>query len=196
MANTGYRRQYQQEQSGSNDPFWILFCVIAAIALALAGLPWIVIGFVAQRYLQRWLHWRLSFLLWLVWLFLAAFTIYHSYQHSLEPLFQRELTDYFHAGERYHWDILSYPLRQLWAETWPVWLYTWPGIGIAGFVGELYANRNDTVRTLRQNEQRRQRRAQRFQHQARKRTSRPAHIPDEVGGLMVIGVPIRDDEEE
>jgi hypothetical protein len=50
MENMGYRRQ--QAQSGSNDPFWMLFCAIIAVALALAGLPWIVLGFLAQRYVQ------------------------------------------------------------------------------------------------------------------------------------------------
>ncbi len=45
--NTGYRRQqYQQAQSGSNDPGWMLIFAMMAIILALAGLPWIMIGFV------------------------------------------------------------------------------------------------------------------------------------------------------
>jgi hypothetical protein len=192
--NMQYHRQ--QAESITNDPWWILFCIIVAIALALAGLPWIVIGFITQYYLARWLHWRLSFLLWFILLYVAAFTIYNSYQHGLQPLWDRELTDYFQAGMHYQLHILSYPFRKLWSETWPVWLYTWPGISIAGFVAELMANRTDRLRNLRQSEQHRQRRAQRSQNRARRRTNRPTLIPDETGGSMVIGVPIHDDNEE
>ena len=77
------------------------------------------------------------------------------------------------------------------------WLRTIAIIGIAGFVAEMYADiRNDTAKTLRQNESRRQNRVQRSQRQARRRTSRPTHLPDEVGGMMVVGVPINDDNEE
>jgi hypothetical protein len=198
MANTEYRRYQPQQRQGlglSNDPWWIIICIIVAISLAIAGLPWIILGFVAQRYLQRWLHWRLSFALWFVLVFVAANAIYHSYQHGLEPIWDKALTDWFRAILHQQWDILSYPYRQLLPETWPIWLYTWPGIGIAGFVAEVVANRNDTVRDLRQDELRRQRRAQRFQDRARRRTSRPARITDEAGGHMVIGVPIEDDNE-
>jgi hypothetical protein len=195
MENMGYRRQ-QQAQSGSNDPFWMLYCACVAVALALAGLPWIVLGFLAQRYLQRWLHWKLSFLFWVVLLFLSAFALYSNYQHGMAILWQREMADYILAAKHYQYDLTRWPLRQLWAETWPVWLRSWPGLGIAGFVGELVSDRSDTVRTLRQQELQRQRRAQRLQRRARRRTSRPTHVPDEIGGMMVIGVAINDDNEE
>ncbi len=198
MANMGYRRSYQQQQGLGigNDPFWVLLCAAVTFAVALAALPWMIIGFTAQRLIQRWLHWKLSFLLWFVALFVGAFILYQSYQHGLQALWTHELTDYIIAGKHHQWDLASYPLRQLWGETWPVWLHTWPALGIAGFVGELWANRNDTARTLRDNERRRERRAQRFQRQARRRAGRPARVPDEAGGMMVVGVPIRDDEEQ
>jgi len=192
-----YRRQYQQAQSGGNDPGWMLICVIMAVILALAGLPWVIAGLVTQRYLKRWLHWRLSLLLWFALLFTSAFILYNSYQHGLQPLLNHELADYTSAAKHYQTDILHWPLRQLWSDTWPVWLRTIAIIGIAGFVAEMYTNiRNDTAKTLRQNESRRQNRAQRSQRQARRRTSRPIHLPDEVGGMMVVGVPIDDDNEE
>ena len=72
-VNMEYRRQYQQASSGGNDPGWMLICAIMAVILALAGLPWVIAGLVAQRYLKRWLHWRLSFLLWVVLLFIRAY---------------------------------------------------------------------------------------------------------------------------
>ena len=92
---TGSRRQTQR--NGGNDPFWILAATIYVVALGIAGLPWIVIGYVAQHYAQRWLHWRLSFLLWIVLLFVGAYALYTSYTHGLAPLYQRELADYIHA---------------------------------------------------------------------------------------------------
>jgi putative Mn2+ efflux pump MntP len=143
--NTGYRRQqYRQAQSESLDPGWMLIFAITAIILALAGLPWIILGFVMQRYLSRWLHWRLSFLLWTALLFIGAFVLYNSYQHGLQAVLNRELTDYVSAAKHYQLDLLRWPLGQLWSETWPIWLRTVWGIGIAGFVAELYANRSDT----------------------------------------------------
>ncbi len=112
-------------------------------------------------------------------------------------MIQHELTDYTAAAKHYQTDFIHWPLRQLWADTWPIWLRTIPGIGIAGFVAEVYTDiRNDPAKTLRQHERRRQNRAQRLQRQARKRTSQPTRLPDEVGGMMVIGIPIDDDTNE
>ncbi len=107
-----------QAESGSNEPGWILFCLIVALALCLAGLPWIIIGWVVQRFLARWLHWRVSFLLWLLLLFIGAYLLYMAYQHGgLERMFHRELTDYILAIEHRQYDFAAYPLRHLWAET-------------------------------------------------------------------------------
>jgi hypothetical protein len=95
MANMGYRRSYQQQQGLGigNDPFWVLLCAAVTFAVALAALPWMIIGFTAQRLIQRWLHWKLSFLLWFVALFVGAFILYQSYQHGLQALWTHELTD-------------------------------------------------------------------------------------------------------
>jgi hypothetical protein len=193
--NMEYRRHAQQA-GGSTDPGWMLICTLFAVALCLIALPWIVTGFLVERSLARWLHWKLSFLLWIVLLFACAFILYTSYQHGLQSMIAHELTDYIQAAKHNQYDLARWPLRALWADTWPVWLHTVAGIGIAGFAAELTANRNDTTRTLRQQEQNRQHRAQRAQRRARKRTSRPAYLPDQMGGAMVIGVPIHDDQEE
>src|SRR5579884_1047905 len=199
MANMEYRRQ-QQGLGITNDPFWLFLCAIIVVILALAGLPWIILGFVAQRSLAGRLHWKLSFLIWAVAFFAGAALVYHNYQHGLETLFNREITDYTHAIMRYQWDILAYPFGHLLPETFPVWFSTWPAIGFFGFVGELMINRNDTARTLRKRIKQRERRAQRIQQRARKRASLPASIPDVVhntaGEHMVIGVVINDDNEE
>jgi hypothetical protein len=196
MATMEYRRQ--QSQSSSMDPFWMLFCAILAIVLALIALPWVIVGFALRYVLAPWLHERLSLLLWLLLLLVGGFIVYSNLQHGpLSSMMSHEIDDYIFAAKHYQTDILHWPLKALWLDTFPVWLHTWQSIAIAGFVAELYANtRNNTAKTLRQNEQTRQRRAQRLQHRARRRTNRPTRVPDEINGFMVIGIPIEDDNED
>jgi hypothetical protein len=196
MANMEYRRQ-QQGQGITSDPGWVLLCAIIAVVFCLAALPWIVLGWAVQRLLRHWLPWRLSLLLWLVLSIVGVLLLYHSYQQRLIPPLEQEIMAYVVAVKHYQSDLAAYPLWQLWAKTWPVWLQSWQGIGIAGFAAELWsANAStDTARTLRQHERERERRALRFQRRARRQTNRPAHIPDAVSRNMVIGVPIHDDEE-
>ncbi len=196
MGSPEYRGSSSNSSVVGNDPGWMLLCAIMAIILALAGLPWIILGFVAERYLSRWLNFRLSFLLWTALLFIGAFILYNGYQHGLQAMLNRELTDYISAAKHHQFDLLSYPLGHLWADTWPIWLRTVWGIGIAGFVAELYANRSETARTLRQREQRRERAIARSKRRARKRTRSPGRLPDEVAGMMIVGVPIDEHDEE
>ncbi len=197
-ATTAYPRQqsYRTQNTDSSGSSILLYAVIALV-LSLIALPWIIAGFAAERVLARWLHWRLSLLLWMVAMYGGAFLLYTAYQHGLQPLMNQELVDYIQAAKHFQTDFAHWPLRSLWSATWPVWVRTWPGVGIAGFGAVLTSNRRtDTARTLRQQEQRRQRKAQRLQYRAKKRASLPARIPDEAGGMMVIGVPIHDDMEE
>ncbi len=129
--NTGFRRQQYQQAQSTDTPGWVLLCV--TLALCLIALPCTILGFLAERFLARWLPWRLSFLLWFALLFASALFLYSDYQHSLQHLINRELADYILAVRHYQTDLAHYPLRQLWAETWPVWLHTLSGIGIAVF---------------------------------------------------------------
>ncbi len=198
-ATTAYPRQQYHRTQNTDSPSSgsVLLYAAVAIVLSLLALPWIIAGFVVQRLLARWLHWRLSLLVWMVAMYGGAFLLYTAYQHDLHPLMNQELVDYIRAAKHFQTDFSHWPLRSLWSDTWPVWVHTWPGIGIAGFGAVLTsATHTDTAHTLRQQEQRRQRKAQRLQRRARKRASLPAHLPDEVGGMMVIGVPIHDDTEE
>ena len=198
--NTGYpRQQHQQQQSSGNDAGWLLLCTIMVLILILLALPWVLIGFTARYAFNRLLpdlHWKISLLLWLTVCLITGFIVYTNLQH-LQPMMNREIDDYIYAAKHYQLNFSHWPLRSLWNDTWPVWLHTWQSIGIAGFVAELRADtRTDTTRTLRRDEQRRQRRAKREQDQAKRHTNRPAFIPDQIDGHMVIGVAIRDDEEE
>jgi MFS family permease len=194
--STGYRRN----QGGATDPdmLWYLATAAFAAALILIAAPIIIAGFTLQKILEDRLHWRLRFLIWLPACLAGAAMLYASYHHGLDALALRELTAYVLAMKHYQTDVLRWPLGALWAVTWPVWLRVLPGIGIAGFWFEVasHATTGNTARTLRQEQKRRERRVQRLQQRARKRTSRPAHVPDAVGNMMVVGAPIDDDTQE
>ena len=194
--NTGYRNQQYQQQTTGIDPGWMLLCTIVALILGLIALPWIIIGVLVERVLSRWLHEKQSFLLWAILFFISAFFLYTRYQHGLQPLIIHELTAYIHAAKRYQTDFTHWPIHTLWADTFPVWLQTWQGIGIVGFGAALLTHpHKDTTQTLRQNERKRQQRTQRSQQRARRRSIRPGYVPDAVGSMMVIGIPIHDELE-
>lgn len=186
----------RQKSTGESDFGWLFLCGVLLFALALAALPWIIVGLVLHRLLQRWISWKIQFLIWAIAFFAAAAFLFTTYQHGLNIVWQQEVAAYVHAVIVHQYDLAAYPMSSLWSVTWPIWLRTWPSIGIAGFVGEVSRARTTTVASLRQQERQRIQRAHRLQDRARKRTSRPRYVPDEVAGMMVIGVPIQDDEED
>jgi hypothetical protein len=174
-----------------------LLTTVIALLLFLTAFPAWVAGFFAQRHLERYLFsWRLRLLIWLSLSFASAYIISALYQHGLQVLYQRELTTYVLAAKHYQTDFLNWPWGAIWANTWPVWVRTLFGIPIAALFQELATRGGQTARQLRQNERRRENRAQHLQRRARKRTSRPELLPDEVGGMMVVGIPIDDDTNE
>ncbi|MBA2391403.1 MAG: hypothetical protein H0V70_01505 [Ktedonobacteraceae bacterium] len=194
--NTGYRNQQGQQAKDSNPPEWMLFCLLFALALGLIALPWIIISMLTERTLSRWLHWRLSFLVWFVLFAMSAFVLYTSYQHGLQNLIIHEFTAYIVTARHYQTDFAHWPLRTLWADTLPVWMQTWKGIGIVGFCTELFIQpRKDTTQSLRQNERKRQQRMHRSQRWAKRRSIRPRSVPDAIGGMMVMGIAIHDELE-
>ena len=191
--NTEYRKQHSQQQASSAGPEWTLICIACTLALGLIALPWVIAGVLVERVLSRWLHWKLCFLLWFVLFSGSAFLLYTSYQHGLQSLLIHEFTMYIAAAKHYQTDFTHWPFHALWAATFPVWLQTWQGIGIVGLGAELLIHpQKDTTQTLRQNEKKRQQAIQRSQRQARRRSIRPGYVPDAVGDLMVIGIPIHD----
>jgi MFS family permease len=193
--STGYRRNQASTDPGMG---WHLATTIFAAALVLIAAPIIIAGFTLQKVLEDRLHWRLRFLIWFPACIAGAAILYASYHHGLDALALRELSAYALAVRQYQTDFLDYPLASLWAVTWPVWLRTLPGLGIAGFWFEMASNAatGNTARMLRQEQKRRERQAERLQQRARKRTSQPAHVPDAVGNMMVVGAPIDDDNQE
>ncbi len=191
--NTGYHNQHSQQQTAGTDPGWMLICAVFALAIGLVALPWIILGVLVERVLSRQLQEKQRLLLWVILFFLSAFFIYQRYQHGLQPLIIHELTAYIVTAKHYQTDFMHWPFHALWVVTFPVWLQTWQGIGIIGLGAELLIHpQKDTAQTLRQNEKKRQQAIQRSQRRARRRSIRPGYVPDAVGDLMVIGIPIPD----
>ena len=84
----------------------------------------------------------------------------------------------------------------LWADTFPVWMQTWRGLGIVGFCAEVFIHRRpDTAQGMRQGERTGQKRALRSQQRAKRRSIRPGYVPDAIGGMMVMGIPLHDELE-
>jgi hypothetical protein len=194
--NTGYRKQQYQPKTQTTEPGWMLICTVVALALGLVALPWIILGVLAERTLARWLHGKRGVLVWTILFFVSAFLLYTSYQHGLQALIIQELAAYIGTAKHYQTDFPHWPLRALWSETLPVWLRSWQSIGIVGFCAELFIQPHaNTTQALRQNEQRRQQRMQRSQRRAKRRSIRPGSVPDALGGMMVMGIPIHDELE-
>lgn len=185
----GYRRNQE-----THDPFWVLLGAFFVVALFLVALPSIIVGFFAQRYLAKYLHWRWSFAIWFILVFPAAFLFWS--RQDLQSAMVHTVLDYIQAAKLYQLDLTHWPLGQLWAETWPLWIQTLLiGIPVSGFWFEIITNmRTDTAAHLLRSEQSRQRRIRRTGEKARKRARQPA--PDTKGSAMVIGVPIKDEEQE
>lgn len=173
---------------------WVVFGSFLALLVLLAGAPALLLGFLAERYTSRY---RWSFVFWFLLLFPSAGLLYYLYQHGLVPLITRELVDYVQSFKQYQIDFARWNFPRLWSETWPVWIRVLAAIPFIGFWQEisLGARGGQTVQHEQENEQSRQRRVQHAQERAQKRTQR-AGLPDAAAGLMVIGVPIDDAEQE
>ncbi len=196
-----YRRNTPASSSSSSDPFWLLLSAILILALVLVGLPGIVAGFFGQRYTYRHLSrfgWRWSAAIWLVLSLLALLLLSALLQQGLQQMIQTQLNDVVQTAKHFRFDLRHWNFGRLWSETWPVWLRTLVGVPLWGLWFEISANMRggQTAQMLVQGEQARQRRIARAQQRARKRVLRPERLPDEAGGLMVMGVPIDSDEEQ
>jgi MFS family permease len=186
---TGYRKNQE-----SIDPLWTLLCGLFVIALCVIALPAIILGFIAQHYLEKHLHWRWSFAIWFVPALLCILFLWS--QQDLQSAAVQCVLAYIQAIKHFQYDLVHYPLRDLWANTWPLWLRTFViGVFLSGFWFELISNmRTNTASHILRGEKGRQRRIARTGERARKRTRRP--IPDTAGNAMVMGVPIKDEEKE
>ncbi len=201
MESREYRgRSSSSSQSITNDPLWLLLTALFILVLLLIGLPAIIAGFFSQRVLSRYLSRfgrRWSGAIWFVLAALGMLLLSNLMQHGLQLLIQREVWDYVQSGKHDQFDVSRWPLVRLWGETWPVWLRTLVVVPLWGLWFDITANTRggQTARMLVQGEQARQRRVGRAQAAARKRALRPECLPDAVGDMMVMGVPVGGDEE-
>lgn len=190
---TKYRRS---QNDISSDPLWMLLCAFFVVALFLVALPSIIIGFVSQRLLAKHLHWRLNFAIWLVLVIPGILLLFS--EQDLQSRMVQTVMQYVLAAKQYQYNLIHWPLGNLWAETWPLWFQTLLiGIPLSGFWFELINNlHTDTAAQVLRGERNRQRRVARRGEKARKRTRQPERIPDTADKAMVMGVPIRDEEQE
>jgi len=191
--STKYRRS--QNDIG-NDPVWLLLCAFFVIALFLVALPSIIVGFVAQHFLAKYLHWRWSFAIWLVLVIPGILLLFS--ETGLQSAMVQTVMQYILAAKQYQYDLIHWPLGELWARTWSLWIQTLLiGIPLSGFWFEIMGNmRTDTASQVLRGERSRQRRIAHTQERARKRTRHASRVPDTAGNAMVMGVPIKDEEQE
>jgi hypothetical protein len=186
-----------QQSSLPSDPFWMLVLSLVFLSLAIWGLPAILIAFLAQRLLAKLLHWRLSLLFWLVAAIVSVFLLLHQFQTGFQAMMGRELALYVLEVKQHQMNVSRWNLHLLWSATWPMWVQTLVGFPLAGLWFEVstHASPRDVLSQLQRKERQQKRHTSRAQSHARKRTRRPERLPDSIGGMMVIGVPINEKEE-
>ena len=201
MESREYRGSSSSNRSTvGSDPFWLIAAAVVILTLFIVGLPAILLGFFAWRSTARFFgyHWRWNFVCWLALLLPAALLISYLYQHGLQQMVQTQLNDVVQTAKHSQFDLSRWNFGRLWSETWPVWLRTLAAFPFVGIWQEVStkARGGQAAQFLVQSERSRERRVARAQQRARKRKLRPERLPDQVGGLMVMGVPVDGDEEQ
>lgn len=158
------------------------------------GLPAALLGYLAQRFTSRY-AW--SFTLWFVLLVPAALGTYYFYTHGLQQMIVQEVGLYIQNAKHFPSDLTRWDWWRLWIATWAVWLRTLVAVPFVGVLCEMFHHaRPGKATNLAQEEVRRQQRVARAHMVARKRALHPERVPDQVQGLMVMGIPIDDKEQE
>lgn len=193
MAYRNQQRQYHQPDDPLIEAAWKVGVVGLAIAFALVAMPSIIIAFFGQRYTAKRFVW--GYKVWLLLVLLSMYPLWLLWQHGWPTLIARELFDFYHNAQLHQTDLAHWPLRALWPEVWPIWLRSLlltPAIAVM-IEGSQQVSQQVF---LRQRRQAQERRADRARRKARRRTSKPAMIADAIENQMVMGVLIRDDEQE
>lgn len=189
-------RNNHSNRSSRSAPSLALIGGLLALCLMLIGLPALLIGFSAQRVSRRIPIWRIRFLLWFLLAAISAFLLYQQYD-QVKHMIVQELLDYIHTIRLHQTNLAQWNIKALWAETWPVWMHTLLAVPLVGFWQEMvYEPRTDTTSRLKHNERRRQQKIVQAQRRAKRKARRPDRVPDTLGGEMVIGIPIENQEEE
>jgi hypothetical protein len=196
MASSNYRRN----NMGSSGVEWPLAILAISLSLSLVALPAMLLGYIAQRTISKYTkNEKLSIGIWLLLSLIGGAAFTYFYQHGLQQMVVNTATDYINTAKHYQTDFGRWNIKQLFTETWPIWIRTLTATPIAGFWFEISQNAikpGQTLKGLKQKEQDRQRNISKAKRRAKKRTRRPERIPDAVHGMMVIGVPIEEHEME
>src|SRR6266571_8879290 len=103
---------------------WLFFVFIVVATILIAGAPVVALAFIAQRLLKRHvtIGWRVLILL--LSSVLAGWILYQWWSHGLQIMLFKAIDDYSTAIKHYQSNIDHWPWKQLWAETWPIWIRT------------------------------------------------------------------------
>lgn len=188
-------RPYQQMHN-SDPPGWILIQGMIVLAACIIALPAGIAGFLAQKLIPRFEQERWNGLLWIA-LSVACIYYFYRYQGTLSNAITQELTAYVISFEQHWFNITLWNWQALWTVTEPIWIRTILAFPLIGLWQEVSSTvkPGQTAKRLKQQEHRRQRRNAGYQRRARRQVIMPELVPDEVNGLMIIGVPIKEEEE-
>jgi hypothetical protein len=173
------------------------------IFIGIIALPAMMIGFTLCRLLARYLSSeRLRLFIWLVPVMVSGYLYYQWYWHGLSSTMTTVYAAYLHVVAL-HFRLLeawtaptSQDLRNVWSVTWPFWIQTLGTFPLAALWFEASSNlKPNTLRQLQQEERRRQHKITQNQNKAARHVGRPKQVPDAAGGSMIIGVPIRQEDE-
>jgi hypothetical protein len=182
----------RRQSSVGSDPWRMLGVAAVGLVCLLFALPGLVLGLVLSRFkgTSRW-----SLLCWLLIAFACVGLFAWLYQHGLRLLFMQQFGDVVFAVKHHQGDVMHWNLPHLWSDTWPVWIRTLLVAPVVVFWKRVDAETKGSlgVSVFQRQQQQRQRRITRSQHVARRRTQRPEQVPDEIDGVLVMGVPLDDD---
>ena len=199
-SRNAYRGSSSSYASSGSDPFWLIAAALLVLVLLIIGLPAVLVGFFAWRSTSRLFgqHWKWRFACWFLLLVPAALLLSAFYRHGLQYLINTQLADVIQTAKNAQFDLSRWNFGRLWSETWPVWLRTLAAFPLVGVWQEVstHTRGGQTARDLVRSERSRERRVTRAKLRARKRAQRPERLPDLAAGLMIIGVPIEDEEQE
>jgi Na+/melibiose symporter-like transporter len=192
MSTTSSR---SRQNTAALDPAgWLLFLGMLSVLGMLMALPALTIGTIAYHQTVNRLSPKQHFLLWFIVSLPCAYLLYQFWQHQLNGLFVTELVGYIKAAKGYQLDIEHWPWSALWALTWPVWIQTLAAAPLWTFWLSLTKEVTGNVaRDLNRERAAKQRRHEHSQKKAFKKV-RPGRTPDAAGDLMLIGVPIQEEE--
>jgi hypothetical protein len=172
---------------------YAVLIVIGVGLIIIAGAPVVILAFIAQRLLKRYIETRWRVLIWLVPGAITAYILYTLWQHGLDAMTLKAGLDYTDVIKHYQANFTHWPWARLWSETWPLWIRTILALPFVALLFECLDKGRDAIsaHALAKQLNKQLRSNTRYQRSARKKAGKPQHIPHSAGGMMVMGVPIK-----